>query len=232
MNWGINEWVAVSSAVLALTSLVLNWLVVRRQTALQFETLRVEMDSEVFSWVHESIDAVSDAISLADGRGKIYPPDEFRTRAFETAHNLSSLADRGRLLFPNEAPDTHGQDKEGAFQGYRQPILDAVVFACGQLSRLEPEGGPDTEAERVLTRCRRLLVSEAQNALDPRRREQMLRQLAIGRLDDKKSSFALAAELGNIIEARYPGFLIDKRDAEWVKAREDMVRERQRSLRR
>jgi hypothetical protein len=232
MNLGIEQWVAVISAILALASLVLTWVVVRRQTALQYETLKMEMDSEVFSWVHEAIDAVSEGISLADGRGKIYPPDEFRKLSFETAHKLSSLADRGRLLFPNEAPDTHGQEKEGAFQGFRQPILDAVVFACGQLSRLEPEGGPDKEADHVLTRCRRLLVSEAQNALDPRRREQMLRQLAIGRLNDKKSSFALAAELGNLIEKRYPGFLIDQRDAVWVKAREDMVRQRQRSLRR
>jgi hypothetical protein len=232
MSWGVNEWVAVVSAGLALTSLVLNYLVVNRQTALQFETLKAEMDSEVFAWVHEAIDTVSDAIALADGRGKIYGGEAFRTRAFETGHKLSSIADRGRLLFPNEAPHTHGQEKEGAFQGYRQPILDAVVFACGQLARLDAEGGPDEEAERVLTRCRRLLVSEAQNALDPRRREQMLQQLATGRLDDRKSSFALAAELGNLIEARYPGFLIDKRDGEWVKARDEMVRARQKGLKR
>lgn len=232
MHWGVNEWVAVTSAALALLSLVLNTLVVNRQTTLQFETLKMEMDSEAFAWVHEAINAVSDAIALADGRGKIYAPDEFRMRAFETGHKLSSIADRGRLLFPNEAPDAHGQEKEGAFQGYRQPILDAVVFACAQLARLEAEGEPDKDAERVLTRCRRLLVSEAQNALDPRRREQMLEQLAIGRRDDKKSSFALAAELGNMIEARYPGFLIDKRDTAWVKARDEMVRERQRRLKR
>jgi hypothetical protein len=232
MSWGVNEWVALISALIAAASFFFNWRVVDKQTALQVETLKMEMDSEVFAWVHEAIDAVSDAISLADGRGKIYAADEFRTRAFETGHKLSSIADRGRLLFPNESPDTHGQDKEGAFQGYRQPILDAVVFACGQLARLEAEGGPDQDAERVLTRCRRLLVSEAQNALDPRRREQMLQQLAIGRQDDKKSSFALAAELGNLIEARYPGFLVDKRDADWVKARDEMVKARQRRLKR
>jgi hypothetical protein len=60
----------------------------------------------------------------------------------------------------------------------------------------------------------------------------MLQQLAIGREDDKKSSFALAAELGNMIEARYPGFLVDKRDAAWVKARDEMVKARQRRLKR
>jgi hypothetical protein len=232
MNWGVNEWVAVASAALALASLVLNWLVVRRQTALQFETLKMEMDSEVLSWAHEAIDLVAHATMLSRGRGTVFAPDDFSRLACETQQKLSAIADRGRLFFPNEAPDTHGQEKEGAFQGYRQPILDAVIFAAGQLERLTPEGGPDEDAARALTKCRRLLVSEAQNAIDPRRRGQMLRQLAIGRMDDKKSSFAVAAELGESLEARYPGFLIDRRDASWIAAREDMVRQRQRSLRR
>lgn len=222
--WGVNEWVAAISAALALASLVLNWLVVRRQTALQFESLKAQMDSEVLAWAHESIDLVSQGLALARGRGAIYAADEFRRIAHETAQKLSSAADRGRLFFPNEAPRHHGQEKEAAFQGYRPPILDAVVFACGQLERLEPDGGPDEVAAAILTKCRRLLVSEAQNAIDPRRRVQMLRTLASGRVDDKKSAFALAAELGEAMEARYPGFLIQRRDAAWVAAREAMSR--------
>lgn len=224
MTWGVNEWVAAISAALALASLVLNWVVVRRQTALQFESLKAEMDAEVLSWVHETIDHVSQGVALARGRGGVYAPEEFRRLALETSQKLSSAADRGRLFFPNEAPDRHGQDKEAAFQGYRPPILDAVVFASAQLERLAPEGGPDEDAASFMVKCRRLLVSEAQNAIDPRRRGQMLRRLAIGRLDDKKSAFAIAAELGEAMEARYPGFLIQRRDATWVAEREAMAR--------
>ena len=224
MNWGVNEWVAAVSAVLALASLVLNWVVVRRQTALQFETLKAEMDSDVLAWAHEAIDIVSQGAYLARGRGTIYSADEFKRLGFEVCQKLSSVADRGRLFFPNEAPDAHGQDKEGAFQGFRPPILDAVVFASAQIERLAPEGGPDEDAARLLIKCRRLLVSEAQNAIDPRRRGQMLRQLSIGRMDDKKSSFRIAAELGEALEARYPGFLIDRRDEKWIAEREAMLR--------
>ncbi len=226
MNWGVNEWVAAVSAALALASLVLNWAVVRRQTALQFESLKAQMDAEVLSWAHEAIDLVSEGAYIARGRGTIYAGDEFKRLAFDTCQKLSSSADRGRLFFPNEAPSEHGQEKEGAFQGFRPPILDAVVFASAQIERLSAEGGPDEEAARFIIKCRRLLVSEVQNAIDPRRRGQMLRQLAIGRMDDKKSSFRIAAELGEALEARYPGFLIDRRDEKWIAAREAMLTKR------
>ncbi len=229
LNLSVEGWVAVGSAALALVSLVLNWVVVRRQTQLQFETLKAEMDAEVIAWAHEAIDVVSEGIALARGRGTTYGADEFARLAHEASQKLSSIADRGRLFFPNEAPDLHGQDKETAFQGYRPPILDAVVFACNRLARIEPgAGGPDQDGADFLSKCRRLLVSEAQNAIDPRRRGQMLRRLAIGRLDDKTSAYALAAELGEALEALYPGYLLQRRDAAWIANREAIARQHQR----
>lgn len=225
MDWGVNEWVAVGSAVLALASLVLNWLVVRRQTELQYETLRAEMDAEVIAWAHEAIDLVSQGAALASGRGTRYSADEFRRLAHENSQALSSVADRGRLFFPNDAPDSHGRDKEGAFQGFRQPILDAVVFACARVSRIDADGATeDADSAKFLNKCRRLLVSEAQNAIDPRRRSQMLRRLAIGREDDKTSAFALASELGESMESLYPGYLLERRGTDWIAKREAIAR--------
>ena len=231
MNWGANEWVAVASAGLALASLVLNWAVVRHQTQLQFESLKAQMDADVLAWAHEAINLVSEAEALARGCGVTHSPDEFRRAAHETAQRLSAAADRGRLFFPNFTPDKHGQHKEAAFQGFRQPILDAVIFSCSQLERMVPDAsGPDEEAAAFLNKCRRLLVSEAQNAVDPRRRGQMLRRLALGRTDDKKSAFAVAAELGEALEARHPGYLIERRDAKWVAEREAISRAQGRSV--
>ncbi|MBX9745939.1 MAG: hypothetical protein K2X34_03495 [Hyphomonadaceae bacterium] len=223
---GVNEWLAVGSAALALASLVLNWLVVRRQTELQYETLRAEMDAEVIAWAHEAIDLVAEASTLARGRGVTYAADEFQRLAHETSQKLSAIADRGRLFFPNEEHATHGQEKEAAFQGFRPPILDAIVFSCSRLDRMTAEGGPDSDAADFFTKCRRLLVSEAQNAIDPRRRKQMLDRLATGRRDDKVSAYKVAADLGNAMEAIYPGYLIEARDAAWIAAREEMSRRR------
>lgn len=227
MSWGVNEWVAVLSAIVAVISFGLNWLVVRRQTELQYETLRAEMDAEVIAWTHEAIDQVSQAIALARGRGATYSVEEMRRLSFETCQRLSSIADRGRLFFPNESPETHGRDKETAFQGYRPPILDAVVFASTRIGRLETaETEPDKDAAEFLAKCRRLLVSEAQNAIDPRRRGQMLRRLAVGRLDDKTSAYTLAAELGEGLESLYPGYLLERRDGAWIAKREAIARTR------
>jgi len=227
MSWGVNEWVAVLSAAVAVVSFGLNWLVVRRQTELQYETLRAEMDAEVIAWAHEAIDSVSQAASLARGRGVAYTGDELRRLAHEACQRLSSIADRGRLFFPNESPETHGRDKEAAFQGYRPPILDAVVFASSRIGRFDVSAAePDTEAAEFLTKCRRLLVSEAQNAIDPRRRGQMLRRLAVGRMDDKTSAYALSAELGEALEGLYPGYLLERRDAAWIANREMIARQR------
>lgn len=222
MQLGIEEWVAVISAALALLSLALNWLVVRRQTELQYETLRAEMDSEVIAWTHEAIDAVSDGVALARARGEQgYAPGEYDRCVAEASQRLSSIADRGRLFFPNERPADHGAQKEGAFQGYRPPILDAVVFAHARLDRMNTgEPVPDDTSASYLIKCRRLLVSEAQNAIDPRRRKQMLRRLKIGREDDKVSAFRVAADLGEEMEALHPGFLEQRRDAAWVALRE------------
>lgn len=224
-GWGVNEWVAAGSAALALASFALNWAVVSRQTKLQFESLKAQMDSDVMQWAHDTVDLVSDAVALARGRGAHYPPEDFGRLALETATKLSSAADRGRLFFPNEAPHYHGQDKEAAFQGFRPPVLDAVVFAFNQIDRMRTEaGGPDDAAADYIIKCRRLLVSELQNAIDPRRRGAMLRQLALGRMDDVKSSFKVAAELGEALEARYPGVLVQRRDAAWVAEREAHAR--------
>jgi hypothetical protein len=225
MDLGINEWVAIGSAALALASLVLNWLVVRRQTELQYETLKAEMDAEVIAWSHEAIDLVTQGVTLARGRSVAYGAEEFSRLALETSQKLSSAADRGRLFFPNEAPDRHGADRESAFQGLRPPILDAVVFACSRVGRMDANiAEPDNDAAEYLTKCRRLLVSEAQNAIDPRRRGQMLRRLAMGREDDKVSAYALCAELGEALETLYPGYLLQRRDAAWIANREAMAR--------
>ena len=170
-NLGVNEWVAIGSALIAVLSFVFNWAVVRRQMAMQYESLRAQMDGEMMAWAHEAIDLVSDGARLAKGRGLAYGEQELRPMLLETAQRLSAAADRGRLFFPNVEHHKHGQDKEAAFQGFRPVILDAVIFAHYQVDKIEPSGaGPDQAAADYLTKCRRLLVSEVQSAVDPRRR--------------------------------------------------------------
>ena len=224
-NWGLETWLAVGSAGLAMASFVLNWRIVNRQMAMQYESLKAQMDADMLAWAHEAVDAVSEGILLARGRGSCFPAEEMRIRRLSTAQRLSSLADRGRLFFPNHAPDTHGGSREAAFKGFRPPILDTVVFAYFQLDRMECEGAePDNDAADYLVRCRRLLISELQQAIDPRRRGQMLSRLSQTRRAGQGPDFKAAADLGESLEARYPGALIERRDAQWIANREATLR--------
>src|SRR5262249_42453385 len=162
--------IGIGSAALALVSVVLNWMVVSRQTQVQAEQLRAAADAEVMNWANAAIDCLSEGVALARGRGSAYSAEQLRPRLLEVSNRLSSLADRGRLFFPNHEHATHGSDKESAFKGFRPVILDTVIFAHFQLDRIDPEAsGPDNVACDYLVKCRRLLVSEVQDAVDPRR---------------------------------------------------------------
>jgi hypothetical protein len=66
------------------------------------------------------------------------------------------------------------------------------------------DGVNDKDAVEFLVKCRRLLVTEVQNAIDPRRRNAMLKRLAAGRKDDPESSFDVARTLGMTLNERYP----------------------------
>ena len=228
-DWGLETWLAVGSAGLALASFVLNWRIVNRQMRMQFESLKAQMDADILAWGHEASDALSEGVLLARGRGVCFPADEVRVRRLSAAQRLSSLADRGRLFFPNHAPDSDGHDREAAFKGYRPPILDAVVFGFYQLDRMDCDGAEqDAAAADYLVRCRRILISELQQAIDPRRRGQMLNRLSQTRRAGEGPDFKAVADLGESLETRYPGILIHRRDAAWIAEREAAMRPRKR----
>lgn len=224
-NWGLETWLAIGSAGLAFVSFFFNWRIVSRQMKMQFESLKAQMDADMLAWAHEASDALSEGVLLARGRGVCFPADEFRLRRLSAAQRLSSLGDRGRLFFPNHAPDAAGENREAAFKGFRPPILDCVVFGYLQLDRMrDDDPGPDADAADFLVRCRRLLISELQQAIDPRRRGQMLSRLSQTRRAGDAPDFKAAADLGESLEARIPGVLIERRDADWIASRQKAFR--------
>ncbi|MGE0829273.1 MAG: hypothetical protein AB7O04_07980 [Hyphomonadaceae bacterium] len=223
-SWGVNEWVAVGSAALALLSFIFNWLVVSRQTELQSETLKAEMDRDILGWTQETIDALSEGVWLARAHMAAQNRAELSDQISRLSWRLSALADRGRVFFPNIAPETHGQDKPGAFQGYRPPILDAVLFALYQVEQLTPTAQSTDAAMRFLQECRRLFVSEAQQALDPRRKGKMLFRLVRSAKRSHEHGFRMAAELASNMRTRYPELPVGERGADWISEMERRVR--------
>lgn len=223
-SWGVNEWVAVGSAAIAFLSFVFNWLVVSRQTELQAETLKAEMDRDVLAWAHEAIDALSEGVWLARAHAGSQNRAALVEPISKLSWRLSALADRGRMFFPNLAPAEHGLDKPGAFQGYRPPVLDAVLFGLYQVEQLTPTNPSSEQAMKFIQDCRRLMVSEVQYAIDPRRKGRMLKRMMRGAKQSHVAGFRIAADLASNMRTRYPDLPITERGADWIAEMERRMR--------
>lgn len=189
--------IGVLSALVALFSAFFARGETVKQRALLRETLREQIDRASVEWGRDAINAMAEAFTLAEGKCI----NEFEADKVRVSMLLSALADRGRLFFPNIDTDRQGAEKEGAFRGVRPPILDVLVFAHLEVKMLEPV---QNEGKAFLNRCRRLLVSELQAHLDPRRRDAIVgrydAQQRADRADALKRASALEAEL----ESRWP----------------------------
>lgn len=217
LDLSIDQWVAVLSALAAILSVVISVSVVNRQIVLQSESLKAQMDVDILHWSNEAIDVMSEGIWLARGRGEVFGEDALRFRRLDVLQRLSACADKGRLFFPNLAPRAAGASKEGAFRGFRPPVLDCLIFAFYKLERMDTRAlSPDMDTFDFLTRCRRALVSEVQRGIDPRRRSKMMAQLALSGSTNDPEGFRDVAALARELEAKHPGLLETKRDAAWV----------------
>ena len=213
----LEQWIGIGSAGLALLSFLFNWLVVNRQSRMQFESLKAQMDADLLAWANESVDLLGEASFVARGRGAYLSEQELKRESAAVMRKLSAAADKGRLFFPNIAPRQQGSDKEAAYQGFRPPVLDALIFAYYKVERMDLRNvEPDLDTADFVFRCRRVLISEVQRAIDPRRRGRMLRQLSMSGPKNDPGGFKEIADLADALERDPPGLMTTKRDAAWI----------------
>ncbi len=218
LKLGFNEWVAIGSALLALASFLLNWRVVRRQTAMQYESLKAQLDADIIAWSNGVIDLLTQAAWLAESRGVALSALEFQQNKHRTMPLLSAAVDKGRLFFPNVRADGTSAYKERAYRGGRPFLLNPIVFALYALDALDHvTQEPDLESCRYFIRCRREFVSELQQILDPRRRAEEVRRLGRARRADRLESYEDSLKLALALEARHPGLLRRRGDDGWAR---------------
>ncbi|MFN7054459.1 hypothetical protein [Hyphomonas sp.] len=203
--------IAILSAIVALISAFVARGETAKQRRLQTERLRQGIDVASLDWGAGAIDALARAAAFA--RTKHMHTNDM---AFEAARaglliNLSTLVDRGRMFFPNIAADQSAADKESAYQGTRPPILDALMFPYHELTCLAREGGPTgEESGAFIDECRRLLVSELQAHLDPRRLDQIVGRYDQRALHMRKEALGRAKALRGQLQARRPDVALDR----------------------
>jgi len=162
---------------------------------LLFEQVRTERDSDIIRWTSACVGI------LAEIESEVAISENSNNNSFDHAairrlgHKLSALIDQGRMYFPNQAPEKKGFDRPAAYQGYRQIILTVLVRAYDLAVKLDQDAGFEERKKtaRSIVRLRRLFVSEAQLAINPRR------YIALKDMNDLKAGLGLEEqELGDI----------------------------------
>lgn len=177
-RFGVGQWLTLLSAVLAISSFVLNLRLVARQEKRNATNLKLAHDSDIISWSDDVIRQLADAQEMVAEKGVSYSDGEFPLRRSAARAGVSALIDRGRLFFPNRADATHGADKEVGYQGRRQPVLDIMVEAYAIIDKSGAGPGPDMAAVDALLKQRRLFLAEVFKTVDPVRRGETIKELA------------------------------------------------------
>lgn len=209
--------VAVVSALIAVLGAIFSFRETRRQRKIALEGLRQSLDRASLEWGKSVIAVLSEVeIFIAQG-AKTLADTAFTTRRNVLMARLSSLVDEGRLYFPNIDVDSHGAEKDGAYQGKRPPILDAVIYAYYELNDLTARTSEDLDSSKeFINQCRRLLVSELQAHLDPRTRNTVVERYN-HRLDDQREdALYRAGKLGLDLNNRRHGILTRFDDDGWT----------------
>ena len=204
--------VAILSAIVALVGAFISARETQKQRALQLENLRHNVDAQSLGWGNACIDVLNRAAMFARTRQHQANDASFLQQRINMMLAISSLVERGRLFFPNIDPASKGSEKEGAYRGSRPPILDALMLAYYELEALTRQGGPtaDNSAE-FIDDCRRLLVSELQAHLDPRRRDTVVDRYDDQRMDHRSEAIERANNLKTILKSRRPGISLGER---------------------
>ena len=202
--------VTVLSAIAAVIGALASRAETRKQRQLRTEQLRQSIDSSSLDWGSAAIDTLVRAAMLARTRHLHANEGAFQTARAATLINLSSLIDRGRMFFPNLDETKKGVEKDGAYRGSRPPILDAMVWAHSEIQALTRDGGPTGDnSAAFIDDCRRLVVSELQAHLDPRRLNQVVGRYNGQTRAHQQQAIDRAEALRQQLLTRRPGVSID-----------------------
>lgn len=203
----VSAFIAVVSALVARGE-------TRRQRRVQEEQLRAQLDAASLDWGNAAIETMGEAAALAHSNH--LTEADFKSQRLDVARRLSTLVDRGRMFFPNVDAHTHGTDRDTAYRGNRPPILDALIYAYYETSRLGEGGVRAADSAEFITQCRRFLVSELQTHLDPRRLDEVVERYTDQSLGSRESAMDKIGELGVMLDVRRPGILTEHGDSGWT----------------
>jgi len=170
----INALAAISqtvAALLSLAALLLSLWVFSRQQNLNRWQLRLQREDHIIAWSRMCLSLMAEVeenvkCHVLKGEELLASGEfiHFRSR-------LSALIDEGRLYFPNIKDPKKGANKDPAYRGHRQKILDDLVAFYDLLDRMQNSPAVSLNEATItnFNQLRRSFVSSTQTTIDPRR---------------------------------------------------------------
>ena len=140
--------------------------IAKAQQELYVPEVRLQYYSEVRQWADSALDALCELMGICylDPTGTRFG---FREEQVAILSRLSSLIDRGRFFLPNTRRDKVGQHKAPAFQGFRHPALDCLVYSYNEgLAINYEDGSGNREKAKVIEKNRRKFVGIVQAVIE------------------------------------------------------------------
>ena len=154
---GVTEWVSIISLIVAVIALIYSFASNTKKYELTYQYY-----NDVLSWHNQVVKVISDL--------RINSKDELSKKS--NLSKLSALIETGRFYFPNvDNNDGFGIEKPIAYQGYRNVVLDFLVFEY-QILQKEDSYKYDKHTENL----QRLFTSHVFQYLDPKKHNKKIKR--------------------------------------------------------
>ncbi len=176
----VKDVIALVSAIIALMSLLavafFAWVNYRRERLnqkIQYANLKQQYFAALRAWSDQLSEVLSEAIHFAELDPAKCPPGSFFERRNKLRVTISSMIDRGRWFFSNLHTEEVAGQREKAFRGYRQEVLNTLVSAYDSVTKLNYVDGKENDVRRVeLVNAKKKFVIEIQDVLNPAKRDE------------------------------------------------------------
>ena len=204
--------IAVIAAAIAVTAAWTGRKESQRQQALQRHNLRHNVDTQSLNWGNACLDVLNRASMFARTRQHQANDAGFLQQRVNMMLALSSLIDRGRVLFPDVDPTSKDSVPLEARQGVRSPILQTLALVRHEVEALTRQGGPTaTNSAEFIDDCREFVVAELQAHVAANRQAVQALRHDERPLAQRSAAFEQVRVLKTLLKSRRPGIDISDR---------------------
>jgi hypothetical protein len=119
----ITDWISIGALIISILAFLYAYFTNTKKYELKFQYIK-----EIGDWHSKTVEVLI--------KMKLFLKNDSNVNKYELLSQLSSLIEIGRMYFPNiNKNDNFGKEKPKAYQGYRNLILDYLVYSYNIFER-------------------------------------------------------------------------------------------------